>query len=62
VSLKRHMTIISFIKESISLGLAYSFRDLVYYHHGRKHGNEQSDMMLDNDIRVLHFDLQSAGD
>jgi hypothetical protein len=56
------MTIISFIKESISLGLAYSFRDLVYYHHGRKHGNEQSDMMLDNDIRVLHFDLQSAGD
>jgi hypothetical protein len=31
------MTTGSPIKESIWLGLAYSFIDLVHYHHGRQH-------------------------
>jgi hypothetical protein len=30
---KRHMTKATFIKESISLGLVYSFRGLVHHHH-----------------------------
>jgi hypothetical protein len=35
-------------KESISLGLAYSFRGLVHYHHVRDHDGMQADMMLEN--------------
>ena len=46
------------IKESISLGLAYSFRGLVHYHHG----SMQADMVLEKELRVLHLDLQAAGD
>ena len=37
------------------LGLAYSFRGLVHYHHGRKHGSIQADMVLE-EPRILHLD------
>jgi hypothetical protein len=40
-------------KESISLGLAYSFRGPVHYHHGEKHGNRQADMMLEEKFSIL---------
>lgn len=40
------MTKATFIKESISLGLTYSFRGLGHYHHDRKHGSLQADMVL----------------
>jgi hypothetical protein len=33
------MTMAILIKDNISLGLAYRFRDLVHYYHGRKHGS-----------------------
>ena len=49
------------IKANICLGLAYSFRGSVHYHHGRKHGNVQADMVLE-ELRVLHLDLKAAGD
>ena len=39
--------------------MAYSFRGLVHYHHGRKHGSLQADMVL-VEPRGLHFDLQTA--
>jgi hypothetical protein len=42
--------------------LAYSFRGIVYYHHGRKHGSMQADMVLEKELRVLHLDLQTAED
>jgi hypothetical protein len=42
------------------LGLAYSFRGSVYYHHGRKHGSVPADMVLEKELRVLHFDLKAA--
>jgi hypothetical protein len=42
------------------LGLAYSFRDLVHYHHGKQHGSVQADMMVEKELRVLHLDPQSA--
>jgi hypothetical protein len=42
------------------LGLVYSFRGLVYYHHVRKHASMQGDMVLEKELRVLHFDLQAA--
>ena len=48
------------IKENISLGLAYSFRGLVHYHHGGKRGRIQADMVLENKLRVLHLDPQAA--
>ena len=41
------------------MGLAYRFRGLVFYHHGRKHGSIQANMVLE-DPRLLHLDLQAA--
>jgi hypothetical protein len=43
------------------LGLAYRFRGLVYYHHGRKHSGMQADMVLDKELKVLYLDSQAAG-
>jgi hypothetical protein len=34
------------------LGLGYKFRGSVHYHHGRKHGSTQADLMLE-ELRVL---------
>jgi hypothetical protein len=42
------------------LGLAYSFRGLVYYHHGRKYGSIQADMVLEKEQRVLHLDWKAT--
>ena len=47
------------IKENILLGLAYSFRGLVHYHHGGEHGSVQAEIELE-DLRALNFDLQVA--
>ena len=33
----------------------------VHYHHGAKHGGLQEDMILKNEVRVLHLDLQVVG-
>jgi hypothetical protein len=41
------------------LGLAYSFRGSVHYHHGRKHGIRLADMVLE-EPRVLHLDLEAT--
>jgi hypothetical protein len=41
------MTTATLTKENTSLGLAYSFRGLVHYHLGRKHGSVQVDMVLE---------------
>jgi hypothetical protein len=43
------------------LGLAYSFRGLVHYQHGRKHDSKQADTVLEKELRVLQLDLQGAG-
>jgi hypothetical protein len=37
------------------LGLAYSFRGGIYYHHSRKYGGVQADMVLE-EPRVLILD------
>jgi hypothetical protein len=42
------------------LGLAYSFRGLVHYHHGEKYGSVQADIGLEKELRVLHLDLNAA--
>jgi hypothetical protein len=41
------------------LELAYSFRGLVYYHHGKKHGGVRAEMVLE-ELRVQHLDPQAA--
>jgi hypothetical protein len=40
--------------------MPYSFRGLVHYHHGRKNGNIQADMLMEKELRVLHPDQQAA--
>jgi hypothetical protein len=45
------------VKENIELGLAYSFRGLVHYPHGGKHGSIQADMVMEKELRGLHLDL-----
>lgn len=44
------------------LGLAYSFRGLVHYQHGGKHGGKQADMVLGKELRVLHPDVHATGE
>ena len=46
--------------KALNLGLAYSFRGLVHYHHNRKHGAVQVDMVLEKELRVLHLDWKVA--
>ena len=41
------------------MGLASSFKDLVYYHHGGEYGRVQADMVLE-EPRVLHLDLKEV--
>jgi hypothetical protein len=41
------------IKANIQMGLAYSFKDSVHYHRGRKYDSMQVDMVLE-DPKVLH--------
>jgi hypothetical protein len=50
------MTKATLMKDNISLRLAYRFRGSVHYHHGRKHGGMQADMVLEKELRGLHFD------
>jgi hypothetical protein len=33
------------------LGLPYSFRGLIHYHHVQKHGTTQADMVLERELR-----------
>jgi hypothetical protein len=41
------------------VGLPYSFRGSVHYHHGGKHGSVKADLVLE-EPRVLHLDLHVA--
>ena len=54
------MTKTTFIRDNISLGLAYRFRGLVHYHYDRKHGSIQADMVLEKELRFLHLDPTAA--
>ena len=54
------LTIAAPRKENISLGLAYSFRALVCYCPGEKHGCMQAELVLEKELKVLHLDLQVA--
>jgi hypothetical protein len=55
------MATTTLIKENSSLGMAYSFRGLIHYHHGGKNGNFQADVVLEKKLSVLHLDPTAAG-
>ena len=55
------MTRPTLIRKLIYLGLAYSFRGLVHYHHGGEHGSMQADRVLEKSLRVLYLGPQVAG-
>jgi hypothetical protein len=46
------MTTATLTKKNTSLGLAYSFRGSVHYHHGGKYGRVQADMVLKMDLLI----------
>jgi hypothetical protein len=54
------MTKATLIREDISVGLAYSFRDSVHDHHGRKHSGRQADTVLEKELRVLHLEWKAV--
>jgi len=43
------------------LGLAFAFRGLAHYCHGRKHDSPQADRILEKELRLLYLDLKAAG-
>ena len=57
---RHHYPLASLINENISLGLA-EFRGLVHFHHGRKRGGAQADMMLEKGPRALHLHQWKKG-
>jgi hypothetical protein len=36
------------------------FKGLIYYHHGGKHGDTQTEMVLEKMLRVLYMDQQAG--
>ena len=57
------MMVSTVMKENIYLiGASLQFRGLVHYCHGKNHGAEQANMVLEKKLKVLHLDLQAAGD
>jgi hypothetical protein len=60
---KRHHDHSNSYKGKHLIGDGLQFRYLVHYHHGRgqgKHAGTQADIVLEGELRVLHFDLQTA--
>ena len=52
---KRYRDHSALVKDNISSGLAYSVRGLVLYHHGRKQGSVQTDMVLEEVKSMTSF-------
>lgn len=43
------------------MGLAYSSRGLVHFHHDGKHDGVQADLLQEEELRDLHLDVRAAG-
>jgi hypothetical protein len=50
IAMKRYHDGRNFYKGKHLIGADCSFRDSVHYHHDRKHGTLQSDMVLENEV------------
>ena len=55
------MTKATLIKDNISLGMVYSFRGLVHYHHSKKHGSMKAGIVMVKEMRVPHLDSRAMG-
>jgi hypothetical protein len=53
-NVKRHRDHGNSYKGKHVIGAGLQFRGLVYYHHGGKPGSMKADMVLENELRVLH--------
>ena len=60
IGVKRHHDQANCYKENIELGLAYNFRGLVHYLHGRNYGGMQAKMVLEKELKVLHLDPNAS--
>ena len=60
IDVKRHHDHDNSDKGKHLIEVAYSFRDLVYYLHGRTHGRVQAGMLQEKELRVLHLDSKAA--
>ena len=54
------MTKATVIKESIYMRQIYNFRNLVHCHHAEEHGSTVADRKMENQLRILHPDVQAA--
>jgi hypothetical protein len=53
---KRHHEQCNSYKGKHLIGAGLQFQGSAHYHHGRKHGSVQVDMVLEKMLRVLHLD------
>ena len=58
IAVKRHHDHSNSYKGKHLTGAGLQFRDLVNYHHGRKHSGVQADVVLEREQRVLHLDYK----
>ena len=58
--MKRHHDQGNSYKGKHLIGAGLQFRGSVHYHHGRKHGSIQADMVLEKELRVMHLHVHAA--
>jgi hypothetical protein len=58
---KRHRGQGKSYKEEHLTGASLQFRGLVHYHHSRKHGGTQAEIVLETELKILNLDQQAAG-
>ena len=61
IAFKRHWNHENSYKGRHLFVVAYSLRALVRYHHDRKHGGVQAEMVQKKEVRVLHLDIPATG-
>ena len=50
----------NYYKDKHSIGAALQFLSSFHYHHGKKHGSRQAEMVLEKELRVLDFYPKAA--
>jgi hypothetical protein len=58
--MKRHHDQDNSYKGKHSVGAGLQFQRFIHYHHGRKHGSIQADIVLEKELRVLHLDPKAV--
>jgi hypothetical protein len=56
--MKRRHDYATLIKDNIYLGLGYSFKSLVHYYHGGKHGSMWAEVL--EELRILQLDPKAT--